>query len=51
MVRRPEDEIAALERELEELEDEKVEVERNIEDVRKEISRRKKGNASRTDIA
>ncbi len=51
MIRRPEDEIAALERELEELEDEKVEIERNIEDVRKEISRRKRESASRSDIA
>ena len=51
MTRRPEDEIAALERELEELEDEKVEIERNIEDVRKEISRRKRESTSRSDIA
>jgi cell division protein FtsB len=51
MTRRPEDEIAALERELEELEDEKVEIERNIEDVRKELSRRKRESASRSDIA
>jgi len=51
MTRRPEDEIAALERELEELEDEKVEIERNIEDVRKEISRRKRESAAKSDIA
>lgn len=51
MIRRPGDEIASLERELEELEDEKVEIERAIEDVKKEISRRKRENASRSDIA
>lgn len=51
MIRRPEDEIASLERELEDLEDEKVEIERAIEDVKKEISRRKKESASRSDIA
>jgi hypothetical protein len=36
------DEITWLEDRLEELEDEKVEVERDIEDVRKEIERRKR---------
>jgi len=51
MVRRSEDEVAALERELEELEDEKVEIERTIEDIRKEINRRKRESASRSDIA
>ena len=51
MTGRQEDEIATLERELEELEDEKVEIERNIEDVRKEISRRKRESATRSDIA
>ncbi|KQM12075.1 hypothetical protein AOA80_04470 [Methanomassiliicoccales archaeon RumEn M1] len=51
MIRRPEDDIASLERELEELEDEKIEIERAIEDVKKEISRRKRESASRSDIA
>lgn len=51
MIRRPEDDIASLERELEELEDEKIEIERAIEDVKKEISRRKRESASHSDIA
>lgn len=51
MMRRPEDDIRALERELEELEDEKVEIERTIEDVKKEIERRKKESSERSDIA
>lgn len=50
MARRPEDEIEMLEQELEALEDEKVEVERAIEDIRKEIDRRKRDRQSQTDI-
>ncbi len=49
IIRRPEDEIASLERELEDLEDEKIEIERAIEDVKKEISRRKKDSTHTSD--
>ena len=49
MLRRPEDEVEALERELEDLEDERVEIERAIEDVKREISRRKRENESSYD--
>jgi hypothetical protein len=50
MARRKEDEIAWLERELEDLEDEKVEVERAMEDVKKEIERRKRDMKEQSDV-
>ena len=50
MARKPEDEISILQEELEDLEDEKVEVERAIEDVKREIERRKRDMREPSDV-
>lgn len=50
MARRPEDEVTALKEELEDLEDEKVEVERAIEDIKREIERKKRDMSDRSDV-
>lgn len=48
--RRVEDDLSLMQRELEDLEDEKLELESEIEDLRKEIERRKKEQAQQSDV-
>ncbi len=50
MPHRLEDEITWLEERLEDLEDEKVEIERAIEDVKKEIERKKRDIKEQADV-
>ncbi len=50
MARRPEDEVTMLQEELEDLEDEKIEVERAIEDIKKEIDRKKRDMREQSDV-
>ncbi len=50
MPRRVEDEISWLEERLEDLEDEKIDIERAIEDTKKEIERKKRDAREQTDV-
>ncbi len=49
VTQRPADDISWLERRLEDLEDEKVDIERAMEDVKKEIERRKRDRREQQD--